>query len=63
MIVIDKEHHDYQIIDFAIPYDTRVDDKDVEKIEKYLDLTRELQKVWNMKVSDSVSSWSFGYRC
>ena len=47
---IDKKHHACQIIDFAIPYDTRVDDKEVEKIEKYLDLARELKKVWNMKV-------------
>ena len=31
--------------DFAIPFDTRVDDKEVEKIEKYLDLARELKKV------------------
>ena len=37
--------------DFAIPFDTRVDDKEVEKIEKYLDLARELKKVWNMKVA------------
>ena len=51
MIVIDKEHHKCQIIEFAIPYDTRVDDKEVEKIEKYLDLARELKKVWNMKVT------------
>ena len=51
MIVIDKEHHECQIIEFAIPYDTRVDDKEVEKIEKYLDLARELKKVWNMKVT------------
>ena len=27
MIFIDKKQHDCQIIDFAIPYDTRVDDK------------------------------------
>ena len=41
----------YQIIDFTKPYDTRVEDKKVEKIEKYLDLRRELKKVWNMKVT------------
>ena len=37
-------------IDITIPYDTRVDNK-VEKIEKYLDLARELKKVWNIKVA------------
>ena len=46
---IDKEHDKCQIIDFAIPYDTRVGDKEVEKTDKYLDLARELKKVWNMK--------------
>ena len=51
MIAIDKERHECQIINFAIPYDTRVDDKEVEKIEKYLNLARELKKVWNMKVT------------
>ena len=51
MIAIDKEHHECQIIDFTIPYDARVDDKEVEKIEKYLDLARELKKVWNIKVT------------
>ena len=50
MSIIDKEHHEYQIIDFTIPYDTIVDDKEVEKIEKHLDLARKLKKVWNMKV-------------
>ena len=50
MSVIDKEHHEYQIIDFTILYDTIVDDKEVEKIEKHLDLARKLKKVWNMKV-------------
>ena len=55
MIFIDKEHHKCQIIDFAIPYDTRLDNKEVEKIEKYLDLARKPKKVWNMKVDDYVS--------
>ena len=51
MIVIGKEHHEYQMFDFAIPHDTRVDDKEVEKVEKYLDRARELKKVWNLKVT------------
>ena len=50
MILIDIEHHECQIIDFTILHETRVDDKEVEKIEKYLDLARELKKMWNMKV-------------
>ena len=44
-VLLDKEHHERQIIDFTIPYDTRVDDKEVENIEKCLNLARELKKV------------------
>ena len=51
MIFIDKEQDKCQIIDFAIPYDTRVDDREIEKNEKYLDLARELNEVWNMKMT------------
>ena len=32
-------------------YDARVDDKEIEKIEKYLDLARELSEVWNVKLA------------
>ena len=40
MIRTDKEHHEFQIIGFAIPYGTRVGDEEVEKIKKYLDLAK-----------------------
>ena len=50
MIVIDKETNKAQVIDFAIPYDSRVDSKEMEKIEKYQDLVRELKGLWDMKV-------------
>ena len=40
----------YQIKDFACPYDGRVDTQELEKIEHYQDLARELRKIWNMKV-------------
>ena len=39
-----------QIIDFACPFDERVDSKQLEKIEHYQDLVRELRKICNMKV-------------
>ena len=32
-------------------HDTRVEDKEVEKIEKYFDLGRKVKKVGNMKVT------------
>ena len=34
-----------QIIDFACPYDGRADIKELEKIENYQDLVRELRKI------------------
>ena len=37
-------------IDFAVPEDIRVEQKEKEKIEKYQDLRRELQKILNVKV-------------
>ena len=35
----------------AIPADYRVNLKENEKGDKYLDFTRELKKLWNMKVT------------
>ena len=37
-------------MDFAIPADHLVKIKENEKKDDYLDLTRELRKLWNMKV-------------
>ena len=50
MIVIDKAKNHCQIIDFAVPYDSTVEQKEQEKTEKYQNLARELKKIWNMKV-------------
>ena len=50
MIVVDKVKKTRTIIDFAIPYDSKVNNKEMEKIEKYQDLARELRKLCNMKV-------------
>ena len=49
-ILINKEDNNCFIVDFAIPYDTRVEQKEKEKVEKYQDLKRELQKIWNIKM-------------
>ena len=40
-----------QIVDFIIRADSRVKVKESEKGDKYLDLARELKKLWNMKVT------------
>ena len=36
---------------FAVPADHRIKLKECEKKDKYLDLARELKKLWNMKVT------------
>ena len=38
-------------MDFAVPANQRVKLKECEKKGKYLDLVRELKKLWNMKVT------------
>ena len=40
-----------KIIDFALPVDQRIKLKECEKRDKYLDLTIELKKTWDMKVT------------
>ena len=50
MVVLDKKKRICKIIDFAIPGDSRIEEKDKDKIEKYQELGRELQKIWNVKV-------------
>ena len=41
-----------RLVDFAVPMDHRVKIKEFEKIDKYLDLARELKKQWNMSDGD-----------
>ena len=40
-----------KIVDFAVPADHRINLKEWEKKDKYLDLARELKRLWNMKVT------------
>ena len=50
LVVDDKKERSCKIIDFAVPGDSRIEEKEKDKIEKYQDLGRELQKIWNVKV-------------
>ena len=50
MVVVDKKKRSCKITDFAVPGDSRIEEKEKDKIEKYQDLRRELQKIWNLKV-------------
>ena len=50
LVVVDKKERSCKIIDFAVPGDSRIKEKEKDKIEKYQELGRELQKIWNVKV-------------
>ena len=50
LVVVHKKERSCKIIDFAVPGDNRIEEKEKDKIEKYQDLERELQKIWNVKV-------------
>ena len=51
LIIINKKKRICKIVDFAVPADHRIKLKECEKGDKYLDLARELKKLWNMKVT------------
>ena len=40
-----------KIVDFAVPINHKIKLKECEKKDKYLDLARELKKLWNMQVT------------
>ena len=42
LVVVDKKRRTCKIIDFAIPGDSSIEEKEKDKIEKYEDLRREL---------------------
>ena len=48
--MIDKRERTCQLVDFEVPADQRVKMKENEKMDKYMDLARELKRLWNMKV-------------
>ena len=51
IIINKKKKRICKIVDFAVPADHRIKLKECEKRDKYLDLARELKKLWNMKVT------------
>ena len=49
VVIVDKREGSCQIIDVAIPEDGREREKEDEKIEKYQDLSREVQRMWGVR--------------
>ena len=52
LIIINKKKRICKIVDFAVPAYLRINLKESEKKDKYIDLSRELKKLWNMKVTN-----------
>ena len=51
LVLINKEKRTCYLADFTIPANHRMEMKESEYINKYLDLARELKKFWNMNVT------------
>ena len=51
IILINKKRRLCKIVDFAVPADHIINLKECEKKDKYVNLARELKKLWNMKVT------------
>ena len=49
LILVDKKAKTCVIIDVAIPGDCRICEKEIEKIQKYQNLKRELKRFWSLK--------------
>ena len=50
LVAVDKKERICKIIDFAVPGDSRIEEKEKDKLGKYQDLGKEIQKIWNIKV-------------
>ena len=46
IVILNKKVKACTIVDIACPFDTRVDTKEKEKVEKYQDLKREIARIW-----------------
>ena len=49
LVVVEKENNKAIIVDIASPWDHRVYEKEGEKIDKYLDLKREIGRLWRIR--------------
>ena len=56
--LINKRYRTQHLVNLAVPVDHRVKRKESKKIDKYLDLARELKKLHDMNVTDTNCHWS-----
>ena len=52
MVIIDKTKNKCKIIDFACPVDSRIEEREKDKMKSYNNLKRELKKTWDMPVKE-----------
>ena len=50
MVVLDKTKSECKIIDFACPFDSRIEEREKDKMKGYNELKRELKKIWESPV-------------
>ena len=50
LIIINKKERTCRIVVFAVPVNYKVKLKECKKRDKYLDLARELKKLWNINM-------------
>ena len=48
IVLVDKRCKEVKIIDIAVPGDSRVKEKELEKIEKYQMLREEIRRLWQV---------------
>ena len=51
IVVVDYKQKHCHIIDIAVPGDSRVEEKEKEKVEKYQQIKREITRLWNMRAT------------
>ena len=50
VVAVDKKERICKIIDFTVLGDSRIEENEKNKIEKFQDMGGKLQKIWNVKV-------------
>ena len=48
MVIIDKTKNECKIIDFVCPFDSRIEEREKDKMKGYNNLKGELKKIWDM---------------
>ena len=49
IVLVEKKEKRCSVFDIAVPADVRCSEKEIEKVEKYQDLKREIGRIWQMR--------------